>query len=190
MLGFDRQDQARIATAVSEIARNAIRYARDGSIAYEVEGERAPQILLIRVADRGPGIANLDEILDGRYRSTTGMGIGLVGARRLMDQCEIASSPGGTIVLMRKLFDSRAEPVAAAGIERIRAALRAAARHDAGRRAAATAAGAVTARSPMRAIGRSSSRGSIASSRTPTAASSRCTPSSTSRPTTCGAPTR
>jgi anti-sigma regulatory factor (Ser/Thr protein kinase) len=61
MLGFDRQDQARIATAVSEIARNAIRYARDGSIAYEVEGARAPQILLIRVADRGPGIANLGE---------------------------------------------------------------------------------------------------------------------------------
>ena len=73
MLGFDRQDQARIATAVSEIARNAIRYAHDGSIAYEVEGERAPQILLVRIADRGPGIANLDEILEGRYKSTTGM---------------------------------------------------------------------------------------------------------------------
>jgi signal transduction histidine kinase/CheY-like chemotaxis protein len=125
MLGFDRQDQARIATAVSEIARNAIRYARDGSIAFEVEGERAPQILLIRVADRGPGIANLDEILEGRYRSTTGMGIGLVGARRLMDRCEIASGPDGTIVTMRKLFDSRAAPVTAAGIERIRDALRA-----------------------------------------------------------------
>ena len=124
MLGFDRQDQARIATAVSEIARNAIRYAHDGSIAYEVEGERAPQILLVRIADRGPGIANLDEILEGRYKSTTGMGIGLIGARRLMDRCEIASSPKGTTVLMRKLFDSRAQPVAAAGIERIRAALR------------------------------------------------------------------
>jgi signal transduction histidine kinase len=69
-------------------------------------------------------IANLDEILDGRYRSTTGMGIGLIGAHRLMDRCEVASSPAGTIVLMRKLFDPRAEPVAAAGIERIRAALR------------------------------------------------------------------
>ena len=125
MLGFDRQDQARIATAVSEIARNAIRYAHDGSIAFEIEGERAPQILLVRVADAGPGIADLDAILDGRYRSTTGMGIGLVGARRLMDRCEIASSPGGTIVVMRKLLDSRAETVAAAGIERIRVALRA-----------------------------------------------------------------
>ena len=124
MLGFDRQDQARIATAVSEIARNAIRYAHDGSIAYEVEGERPPQILLVRIADRGPGIANLDEILEGRYKSTTGMGIGLTGARRLMDRCEIASSPKGTTVLMRKLFDSRAQPVATAGIERIRAALR------------------------------------------------------------------
>jgi signal transduction histidine kinase/DNA-binding response OmpR family regulator len=123
-LGFDRQDQSRIATAVSEIARNAIRYARDGSIAYEIEGERAPQILLIRIADRGPGIPNLDEILRGRYRSTTGMGLGIVGARRLMDRCEITSSPGGTTVVMTKLFDSHAASVRASDVERIRAAIR------------------------------------------------------------------
>src|SRR6476661_4391762 len=123
-LGFDRQDQSRIATAVSEIARNAIRYARDGSITYEVEGERAPQVLLIRIADRGPGIPKLDEILRGRYRSTTGMGLGIVGARRLMDRCEITSNAGGTTVVMTKLFDSRAASVGASDVEQIRAAIR------------------------------------------------------------------
>ena len=85
LLGFDNQDQARIATAVSEIARNAVRYARDGSVEYRLEGDSPPHVLIIRVADRGPGIANLRDILDGNYRSATGMGLGIVGARRLMD---------------------------------------------------------------------------------------------------------
>ena len=123
-LGFDRQDQSRIATAVSEIARNALRYARDGSIAFAIEGERAPQVLLIRIADRGPGIENLDEILRGRYRSATGMGLGIVGARRLMDRCEITTSDKGTTVVMTKLFDSQAALVTAADLERIRRATR------------------------------------------------------------------
>jgi signal transduction histidine kinase/CheY-like chemotaxis protein len=123
MLGFERQDQARIATAVSEIARNAIRYARAGIISYAIEGEQPPQVLLIRVADRGPGIRNLDQILDGNYQSTTGMGLGIVGARRLMDQCEVRSDSTGTTVLMKKLFDPRAPRVCDADIERIRAAL-------------------------------------------------------------------
>ena len=123
-LGFERQDQSRIATAVSEIARNAIRYARDGSIAFAIEGERAPQVLMIRIADRGPGIRNLDEILRGRYRSITGMGLGIVGARRLMDRCDITSNASGTTVVMTKLFDSRAAPATAADVERIRRAIR------------------------------------------------------------------
>ena len=124
-LGFDRQDQSRIATAVSEIARNAIRYAREGSIAFAIEGERAPQVLLIRIADSGPGIENLDEILRGRYRSATGMGLGIVGARRLMDRCEIASSAKGTTVVMTKLFDAHAALLTAADLDRIRRAIRA-----------------------------------------------------------------
>jgi len=123
-LGFERQDQSRIATAVSEIARNAIRYARDGSIAFAIEGERAPQVLMIRIADRGPGISNLDEILRGRYRSITGMGLGIVGARRLMDRCDITSNASGTTVVMTKLFDSRAAPATAADVEPIRRAIR------------------------------------------------------------------
>ena len=67
-LGFDAQDQTRIATAISEIARNAYSYAGGGRVDFLVEGRTQPQLLLVRVADGGPGIANLQDVLDGRYR--------------------------------------------------------------------------------------------------------------------------
>jgi len=102
LLGFDGQQQVRIATAVSEIARNAVAYAREGRVEFEIGGATSPQILVIRISDRGPGIANLDEILEGRYRSTSGMGLGILGARRLMDQFEIRSSPGGNTTVTLK----------------------------------------------------------------------------------------
>ena len=100
-LGLDNQDQIRMATAASEIARNAFRYARNGKVAFAV-GLEEPQYLEVTVSDTGPGIPNLEEILDGRYRSTTGMGIGLLGTRRLMDRFEIDSQPAGTTVRMVK----------------------------------------------------------------------------------------
>src|SRR5438094_6803970 len=101
-LGFDAQDQTRIATAISEIARNAYSYTGGGRVDFLVEGRTQPQLLVVRVADGGPGIANLQDVLDGRYRSDTGMGLGIVGARRLMDQFQIESSGAGTIVLLKK----------------------------------------------------------------------------------------
>jgi signal transduction histidine kinase/CheY-like chemotaxis protein len=100
-LGLDNQDQIRMATAASEIARNAFRYARNGKVEFAV-GLEEPQYLEVTVSDTGPGIANLDEILDGRYKSTTGMGLGLLGTRRLMDRFEIDSKPAGTRVRMVK----------------------------------------------------------------------------------------
>ena len=78
-VGFDGQDQTRIATAISELARNAFMYARGGAVEFLVEGQRAPQLLVIRVSDRGPGIADVDAVLSGRYRSQTGMGLGTGG---------------------------------------------------------------------------------------------------------------
>jgi signal transduction histidine kinase/CheY-like chemotaxis protein len=105
LLGFDRQDQTRLATAVSEIARNAVRYGGGGRVEFSVEGQTPPQILLVRVSDEGPGIANLSSVLSGQYRSTTGMGIGIMGTRRLMDAFDIESAPGrGTTVSLRKLL--------------------------------------------------------------------------------------
>ncbi|ULA58576.1 MAG: Putative SigmaB asociated two-component system sensor protein [Nitrospira sp.] len=112
LIGFDAQDQTRIATAVSEIARNAFRYARNGTVEFLIEGQTAPQVLLIRVTDSGPGIADLKRILEGRYQSDTGMGVGLIGAKRLMDQCEIDTAAGkGTRVLLKKVFPSRTRPL-------------------------------------------------------------------------------
>src|SRR5207244_3808480 len=74
LLGFDSQDQTRIATAVSEIARNAFTYAGGGRVEFAVEGRTAPQLFTVKVLDHGPGIADLSKILSGRYTSATGMG--------------------------------------------------------------------------------------------------------------------
>ena len=101
-LGFDHQDQVRIATAVSEIARNALQYASGGRMEYLFHMHAQPQRLEIRIADGGPGIAELERILDGTYQSPTGMGLGIVGARRLMDAFDVRTSPSGATVSMSK----------------------------------------------------------------------------------------
>jgi signal transduction histidine kinase/CheY-like chemotaxis protein len=124
MLGFDGQDQARIATAVSEIARNAFRYAGRGEIDFSLEGDSAPQVLTIQVRDRGPGIQDLERILSGQYQSSTGMGMGILGARRLMDRCEIRSSrTAGTEVVLKKILPSRAGFLNQVAVGRLAAAL-------------------------------------------------------------------
>src|ERR1700760_2148366 len=111
LLGFDRQDQTRIATAVSELARNAFGYAGGGRAEFALDAASAPQRFVVRICDSGPGIANLQTILDGQYRSTSGMGLGLVGARRLMDTFSIDSTPGkGTTVEVGHKLPLRVEP--------------------------------------------------------------------------------
>ena len=100
-LGLDYQDQIRMATATSEIARNAFRYARNGNVTFSLE-LKPPQRLEVTVSDSGPGIANLDEILEGRYRSETGMGLGIIGTQRLMDEFEIDLAGKGTTIRMAK----------------------------------------------------------------------------------------
>jgi signal transduction histidine kinase/ActR/RegA family two-component response regulator len=123
-VGFDGQDQTRIATAISELARNAFMYARGGAVEFFVEGQRAPQLLVIRVSDRGPGIADVDAVLSGRYRSSTGMGLGMAGARRLVDRFEVTSSIGqGTTVMVGKVFSRRAPALAAAALRALASTL-------------------------------------------------------------------
>jgi anti-sigma regulatory factor (Ser/Thr protein kinase) len=85
LLGFDRQDQTRVATAVSEITRNAFAYAEGGRVEFLVDEKSTPPLLLTRITDHGPGIENVRQVLAGQYRSTTGMGLGIIGAKRLMD---------------------------------------------------------------------------------------------------------
>lgn len=124
LLGFDAQDQVRIATAVSEIARNIYQYAGKGRIEFLLEGRTAPQVLLVRASDKGPGIADLQLLLSGRYRSPTGMGVGILGARRLMDQFDIESAPGqGTTIRLRKLLPASAPLLDKPGAAQIGAAL-------------------------------------------------------------------
>src|SRR5579884_3518589 len=107
-LKFDAQDQTRIATAVSEIARNAFQYAGGGLVEFRIEKTLPPATLHISVADKGRGIANVQEILDGKYVSRSGMGLGLIGAKRLMDLFSIDSAPGtGTTVTLGKTIPHR-----------------------------------------------------------------------------------
>jgi signal transduction histidine kinase/DNA-binding response OmpR family regulator len=103
-LGFDTSEQTRIATAVSEIVRNAFRYASGGVVDFTVDVDSRPQRLVVRVADRGQGIRRLDEVLNGRYQSSTGLGIGIQGARRLMDRFSLESSSNGTTAVLEKFL--------------------------------------------------------------------------------------
>lgn len=108
-LGLDNQDQIRLATATSEIARNAFRYARLGKVTLSLILE-TPQRLEVAVADSGPGIPNLQQIFEGRYKSETGLGMGLIGTRRLMDEFHIETSSAGTVVRMAKQLPSHRNP--------------------------------------------------------------------------------
>ena len=123
LLGFDAQDQSRLATAVSEIARNAFQYGGGGRTEFALS-DASPQMLLVRITDRGPGIRRLDDVVDGRYISATGMGVGITGARRLMDRFEITSSPGeGTSVLLGKSLPKRAARVSSGRLAELSATL-------------------------------------------------------------------
>src|ERR1700749_3007981 len=74
LLGFERQDQTRIATAVSELARNAFGYAGGGRAEFMIDPSTTPQSFAVRISDSGKGIADVQSILDGQYRSPHGMG--------------------------------------------------------------------------------------------------------------------
>lgn len=97
-LNLDLQDQTRVATTVSEISRNAVAYAGGGQIDFALDGDARPQILWITVQDKGPGISNLDDVYAGKFQSRTGMGNGILGARRLMDEFSIETGRNGTKV--------------------------------------------------------------------------------------------
>jgi signal transduction histidine kinase/DNA-binding response OmpR family regulator len=103
LLGFDHQEQIRLATATSELARNAFRYAKGGVVEFLVV-DGSTQAFLISVTDSGPGISNLDAILKGKYVSETGLGKGITGTRRLLEIFDIKSSPAGTQVEAGKLL--------------------------------------------------------------------------------------
>ena len=110
-LGFSQLDQTRIATATSEIARNAFQYAGGGRVEFLIETGPKPA-MSIRVRERGPGIRDLQAILEGQYVSSTGLGLGIIGARRLMDRfaIETGNSAGVTVSMSKALPHRNSAP--------------------------------------------------------------------------------
>lgn len=101
--GFGAVDQARIATAVSELARNIFLYADSGKVTSKPVERGSRKGIEVVFEDQGPGIDNLDQVMQDGYTTSRGMGMGLPGARRLMDEFEIQSTPGvGTTIVCRK----------------------------------------------------------------------------------------
>jgi serine/threonine-protein kinase RsbT len=102
-LGFPRPDPTLIATAISEVGRNIVVHAGRGEIVLRPLDEPERYGIVVIASDAGPGIRDIDAALSDDYSGRGGLGLGLPGARRLMDEFEIASGPdGGTTVTMRK----------------------------------------------------------------------------------------
>jgi serine/threonine-protein kinase RsbT len=94
-LDFQATDCARIATAISELAQNVITYAGRGEIQIKTVAQNGTPGLVVVARDEGPGISNLASAIRDGYSTSGGLGLGLPGVRRLMDQFDIESSPGG-----------------------------------------------------------------------------------------------
>jgi serine/threonine-protein kinase RsbT len=107
-LGFTGTDITLIATAISEVARNIIQYAGAGEIELDtVEGNKSVGIVVI-ARDKGPGIPDIALAIRDGYTTGKGMGLGLPGARRLMDEFSIESETDqGTTVVMKKWLPTR-----------------------------------------------------------------------------------
>ena len=102
-IGFSAGDQTVIAAAISEIARNILMYAKRGEVRFTKLLDGTHQGLIVVAEDDGPGIRDIQRTLQDGYSTSGGLGLGLPGARRLMDEFEIVSAPGqGTRVTMRK----------------------------------------------------------------------------------------
>ena len=102
-LGFGVIDQARVATAISELTRNIVLYADKGTVTLRPIETPQRRGLEIVCADSGPGIADVSLVMRDGYSSRRGLGMGLPGTRRLMDEFEIRSKPGeGTVITARK----------------------------------------------------------------------------------------
>ena len=126
--GGSLNDQTRFATAVSEIARNALQYATDGQLELAVRPANGRMQILATVRDSGPGIGRIDAVLSGTYESEQGLGLGIRGARRITDHFDLNTGPAGTTVELGLLLDTSDDPVTLS--KRIAEALAEAARRN------------------------------------------------------------
>jgi anti-sigma regulatory factor (Ser/Thr protein kinase) len=101
--GFSHSSLTIIATAVSEVARNIVEYAQEGEVIITLINDATNKGVEIVAADQGPGVADVATFMVDGYSTGTGLGLGLRGSRRLMDEFAIASEMGkGTTVTMKK----------------------------------------------------------------------------------------
>ena len=102
-LGFSATDCTIIATAISEVARNIVKFARRGEVMIDVVEDHKQNGVLVVARDAGPGIPDVDRALEDGYSTYQGLGLGLPGCRRIMDDFQLESTPGeGTTVTMKK----------------------------------------------------------------------------------------
>jgi serine/threonine-protein kinase RsbT len=102
-IGFGEGDRTVIAAAISEVARNIVRYAQRGEIHLQTTNDGSRRGLIVIARDEGPGIPDVRLALQDGYSTGDGFGLGLPGARRLMDEFTIESRVGtGTTVVMHK----------------------------------------------------------------------------------------
>nr|WP_083864939.1 anti-sigma regulatory factor [Nocardia brevicatena] len=102
-LGFSLTDRTMISTAISEVARNITSYAGSGEVRLLVDERDGRRALVVQAQDQGPGIIDVARAMEDGYSTGLGLGLGLPGAKRLMDGLTVDSAPGhGTLVEMWK----------------------------------------------------------------------------------------
>jgi serine/threonine-protein kinase RsbT len=102
-LRFSSSELTLIATAISEVARNIVIYAGTGEITLWIVEHGQRRGLVVFASDRGPGIADIERAMQDGYSTSRGLGIGLPGSKRLMDEFAVSSEVGkGTVVTMTK----------------------------------------------------------------------------------------
>ena len=101
--GFSEGDQTVIAAAISEIARNILMYAKRGEVSLSLANHDDRIGVIVIARDQGPGISDIQRALQDGYSTSGGLGLGLPGARRLMDEFDVQSQVGkGTVITMKK----------------------------------------------------------------------------------------
>ena len=99
-LGFGSADQTRLATAISELARNVIRYAGRGVCTINDEADQEMMKIRVVVEDHGPGIPDVHTAMRDGFSTSNSLGVGLPAARRLVHEFDVSSEPGHTVVTM------------------------------------------------------------------------------------------
>jgi serine/threonine-protein kinase RsbT len=102
-LGISATVQTKVATVISELSRNIYQYAGTGTITLRKISSNPPGMEII-ATDDGPGIQNLETIFSGKYRSKSGMGIGLIGSKKIMDEFDVATAPGKGTKITARIF--------------------------------------------------------------------------------------